>query len=243
MFGTISMCTAAGSTDLAGSISGEKQYYLMQSIFSEDYGITIMYTNTSVLEFDVYNSAGNLIPLSKVDNTLPDGTVVKSTSTAFPLSMHADYYIEVRHVSGASPASYTVRVSGIFSITRFEYIGSESTFLGMPPWVARSPWLWGPIIAGVAVFAIAIVVVVVKKHKAKQPPKPRSNVGFGFFTGVSPQAPQTISSPIAGTALSQPQVIIKEREIINIVKVKCPFCGMLVEIEKSQCPNCGGAVH
>jgi hypothetical protein len=242
MFGTISMCSAA-STELAGSISGEKQYYLMQDMFSLDYGVTIEYANTSVLEFDVYNSAGNLIPLSKVDNTLPDGTVLKSTATSFSLSGHSDYYVEVRLVSGASPASYLLRVSGMFSITLFQYLGSESKFLGMPPWVVRSPWLWIAIFGGVIAIVIVIAVVAVKKHKAKYPLKERSSTGFGAFQDVDFDASRTISSPVTGTAPSQPQVVIREREIVNIVKVKCPFCGMLVEIEKSQCPNCGGAVH
>jgi hypothetical protein len=42
----------------------------------------------------------------------------------------------------------------------------------------------------------------------------------------------------------QTQIITPQREvketIKEIVKVKCPYCGMLVESTLSQCPNCGG---
>lgn len=49
----------------------------------------------------------------------------------------------------------------------------------------------------------------------------------------SPSMPQVLpSSP------SQP-VIIKET-VKEIVKVKCPFCGTLVDHLQSTCPNCSG---
>lgn len=42
------------------------------------------------------------------------------------------------------------------------------------------------------------------------------------------------------------QVAVPQREvkeiIKEIVKIKCPYCGMLVESTLSQCPNCGGII-
>jgi hypothetical protein len=45
----------------------------------------------------------------------------------------------------------------------------------------------------------------------------------------------------------QTQIITPQREvketIKEIVKVKCPYCGMLVESTLSECPNCGGIMR
>ena len=43
------------------------------------------------------------------------------------------------------------------------------------------------------------------------------------------------------------QVTVPQREvkeiIKEIVKIKCPYCGMLVESTLSQCPNCSGLIR
>jgi len=39
-----------------------------------------------------------------------------------------------------------------------------------------------------------------------------------------------------------PQREVKET-IKGIAKVKCPYCGMLVESTLSECPNCGAPVR
>ncbi len=61
----------------------------------------------------------------------------------------------------------------------------------------------------------------------------------------SVQSPiQTIQSPIFVSGFQpSPQSKVVKEVIREIVKVKCPFCGVLVEITLSICPNCGGTVH
>ncbi|MBS7614901.1 hypothetical protein KEJ18_04135 [Candidatus Bathyarchaeota archaeon] len=84
-------------------------------------------------------------------------------------------------------------------------------------------------------------------------------IGFIYFiyrlVAKSPKPPETVyvpvptptpsppPAPVAPPAPSQPpqQPQIKEKEVIirEVVKVKCRYCGMLVDSTLSRCPNCG----
>ncbi len=62
----------------------------------------------------------------------------------------------------------------------------------------------------------------------------------GGFSGTAYSA----SSPTNASGFQPtPQPVFVKEVIREIVKVKCPFCGVLVEITSSVCPNCGGTVH
>ena len=53
---------------------------------------------------------------------------------------------------------------------------------------------------------------------------------------------QSFNSQYSGQ--QSPQVIYKEKEIIKeIVKVKCPYCGTLVEQGLDRCPQCGAPIR
>jgi len=53
--------------------------------------------------------------------------------------------------------------------------------------------------------------------------------------------PETWKAKIEVAKSTTAEKISKEREVIvkEIVKVKCRYCGMLVETTLSRCPNCG----
>ena len=55
---------------------------------------------------------------------------------------------------------------------------------------------------------------------------------------------ETWKAKIDVTKSASPEVISKEREVIikEIIKVKCPYCGMLVEQNLPKCPNCGAVL-
>jgi len=43
------------------------------------------------------------------------------------------------------------------------------------------------------------------------------------------------------TSMEKPKSTLMEKQVIikEVIKIKCPYCGMLVESNLSQCPNCG----
>ena len=64
---------------------------------------------------------------------------------------------------------------------------------------------------------------------------------------------QQYESPSYNTSLPQPTIpqqpsaqpqVIKEREIIKeVIKIKCPYCGALVDQGVDRCPNCGAPLR
>ncbi len=69
------------------------------------------------------------------------------------------------------------------------------------------------------------------------------------FTAVVPgtsdvdNAPGTHGVDYSPVFHPLPQTVVVREVIKEIVKVKCPFCGVLVEQSISICPSCGGTVH
>jgi len=62
------------------------------------------------------------------------------------------------------------------------------------------------------------------------------------FNVNDPQSWKTEIEVARRTQVGVPQREVKEI-IKEIVKVKCPYCGMLVESTLAKCPNCGGIVR
>lgn len=71
----------------------------------------------------------------------------------------------------------------------------------------------------------------------------RDQSSFGVpryeFNVNDPQTWKTEIEVARRTQVGVPQREVKEI-IKEIVKMKCPYCGMLVESTLSRCPNCGG---
>jgi len=74
----------------------------------------------------------------------------------------------------------------------------------------------------------------------------RDQSSFGVpryeFNVNDPQNWKTEIEVARRTQVAVPQREVKEI-IKEIVKVKCPYCGMLVESTLAKCPNCGGIVR
>lgn len=62
------------------------------------------------------------------------------------------------------------------------------------------------------------------------------------FNVNDPENWKTKTEVARRTQVAKPQREIKEI-IKEIVKVKCPYCGTLVESTLSQCPNCSGIIR
>jgi len=74
----------------------------------------------------------------------------------------------------------------------------------------------------------------------------RNQSSFGVpryeFNVNNPQNWKTEIEVARRTQVAVPQKEIKEI-IKEIVKIKCPYCGMLVESTLARCPNCSGIIR
>ncbi len=87
-------------------------------------------------------------------------------------------------------------------------------------------------LVGIFIFLVILVVLyIIFKDAFSSNTKSVSREYRQLQGTPPPQTPQTIGS--------QAQVI-KEKEIIKeIVKVKCPYCGALIDQGADKCPHCG----
>jgi hypothetical protein len=102
------------------------------------------------------------------------------------------------------------------------------------------------VIIAVVVLVVVIVVVVwlVSRSRRNRPrPLPQhaapGNIGFGAPPPPPAYAPMGGAPPIHLTPSQQPvpQVVLRET-----VKVKCRYCGALIDVTDKVCPNCGAPV-
>jgi hypothetical protein len=54
--------------------------------------------------------------------------------------------------------------------------------------------------------------------------------------------PETWKEKIEAAKRSQVSILQNQETTKEIVKIKCPYCGMLVESSLSQCPNCSNMI-
>ncbi|MEX2754069.1 MAG: hypothetical protein Q6365_001660 [Candidatus Sigynarchaeota archaeon] len=111
------------------------------------------------------------------------------------------------------------------------------------------------------VFIIGLIIYIksYKRYIAEKngPPKPASPVPTASATARTAQRVQNIATnpPVSGSMTSpappvparaslspsSPRIIEKEKVIIKeIVKVRCSWCGALVDQGLAECPNCAG---
>ncbi len=80
---------------------------------------------------------------------------------------------------------------------------------------------------------IGLIIYLIVRKPVQQP---RVQYGYQNIQGYGYPPPQTAQT-------SSPQ-IIKEKEIIKeVVKIKCPYCGALVDQGIDRCPNCGAPLR
>jgi hypothetical protein len=97
-------------------------------------------------------------------------------------------------------------------------------------------------VAVAIVFVVVIIVLVVwlvarsRRNRPRQLPQHAAPGNIGFGAPPPPFAPMGGAPPIHLTPSQQPipQVVLRET-----VKVKCPYCGTLVDVTDKVCPNCG----
>jgi len=70
----------------------------------------------------------------------------------------------------------------------------------------------------------------------------RAGAGYQQPTPSATYSTSPGSSVTYSTSSQQPTHYIEREKVIikEIVKLKCPYCGMLVDQVLSECPNCGG---
>ena len=86
-------------------------------------------------------------------------------------------------------------------------------------------------------FIILIALYFIFKDAFSSDTKPPKQE-YQRLQGSSLPQPTVPQQPSA-----QPQVI-KEREIIKeVIKIKCPYCGALVDQGVDRCPNCGAPLR
>lgn len=119
-----------------------------------------------------------------------------------------------------------------------------------PPPSSSSPFSNPLVIALIAVVVLVVVVIIVawavsRSRRNRPRPLPQhaapGNIGFGApAPPPPPYAPMGGASPIHLTPSQQPvpQVVLRET-----VKVKCQYCGTLIDVTDKVCPNCGAPVN
>ena len=100
---------------------------------------------------------------------------------------------------------------------------------------STSPWLVYAIVGAVLVVVIVVVVLALSRRSRRGPPLPRHSAGGMPSYGAPPAGPAP--PPIRLAPGDQPQiqqVVVKE-----VVKVKCAYCGSLIDSTAEKCPFCG----
>jgi len=93
-------------------------------------------------------------------------------------------------------------------------------------------------VVGVSLFK-KLCINMVKDQASFGIPRHEFNLKYPETWKAKIEVAKTAQSVTIPTALPTREIkeVIKE-----VVKVKCPYCGMLVESTLSRCPNCGGIV-
>jgi hypothetical protein len=111
-----------------------------------------------------------------------------------------------------------------------------------PPASTAPPFSTVGVIVAI-VFVIVLIVIVVwlvarsRRNRPRQLPQHAAAGTIGYSAPPPPPfAPMGGAPPIHLTPSQQPvpQVVLRET-----VKVKCPYCGTLVDVTDKVCPNCG----
>jgi hypothetical protein len=116
-----------------------------------------------------------------------------------------------------------------------------------PPPSSSSPFSSTLVLVLIVVVILVIVIAVVawlatRSRRSRPRPLPQhaaaGNIGFGA-PPPPPYAPTGGAPPINLTPSQQPvpQVVLRET-----VKVKCRYCGTLIDVTDKVCPNCGAPV-
>jgi hypothetical protein len=134
-----------------------------------------------------------------------------------------------------------------FTWTDTLYVTSTSytlTAAAAPP-SSSSPG-WAGYLADIVVVVVLLVIVIVvvwliarsRRNRPRQLPQHAApgNIGYGAPPPPPPYAPIGGAPPIHLTPSNQPvpQVVLRET-----VKVKCRYCGNLIDVTDKVCPNCG----
>jgi hypothetical protein len=136
-------------------------------------------------------------------------------------------YLYAARASGYSPSPAYAWVS-VHGSSASGSVGFASTSSGSTPLA----WLTYALIA---LFVVVVVVVVIYLVLRRSRPLPRHPVG-GRLT-YAPAPPGPAPPPISLSPGDQPriqQVVLKE-----VVKVKCQYCGSLIDSTAPACPFCG----
>jgi len=150
--------------------------------------------------------------------------------------------LTVRGVAGGTYL-YSVSAPGYHAATPVGFLtvgaGGGSTAVGFSTNATTSPstsgWLVYAIVGVVLVVVIVVVVIAVSRRSRRGPALPRHSPGGMPSYGAPPAGPAP--PPIRLAPGDQPQiqqVVVKE-----VVKVKCSYCGSLIDSTAEKCPFCG----
>ncbi len=159
-----------------------------------------------------------------VDGLPVSGTGSSLVLTGLPNGTYAAYATARGYLS--SPPSWSVTISG----SDRGYSVSWSVF--PPPAPPLNP-LVVFVVPGVVILVVVVVLVLVLSRRSRRALPRHSAGGMPRYGGPVAGPPP----PISLTPTDQPriqQIVVKE-----VVKVKCAYCGSLIDSTAAACPFCG----